>query len=189
MIYLDNAATSLIKPPSVERSVLSAMRTMASPGRGGYLPARRAAQAYCQCQRSRPGILPGTDPHNLPHRLNPDIHPDKTVSKDTCSLLLSLSCIICICNFISFPIITKPLAMTQEVFLFPIYYSCCFIATVSKRRCRLPTDRRPENSGSFPQNTDNPEGSHPFSYPRLPSAYPDFPDYCLFRYNHTSLLC
>lgn len=44
MIYLDSAATSLIKPVCVERAVVTAMRTMASPGRGGHLPALRAAE-------------------------------------------------------------------------------------------------------------------------------------------------
>ena len=44
MIYLDSAATSLIKPVCVERAVVGAMRTMASPGRGGHLPALRAAE-------------------------------------------------------------------------------------------------------------------------------------------------
>lgn len=32
MIYLDSAATSLLKPPSVVRATAMAMRTMASPG-------------------------------------------------------------------------------------------------------------------------------------------------------------
>ncbi len=44
MIYLDQAATSLIKPASVEHAVVRAMRTMASPGRGGHEPAMRAAE-------------------------------------------------------------------------------------------------------------------------------------------------
>ena len=43
MIYLDNAATTLIKPPQVERAVREAMRSCASPGRGGHAPAMRAA--------------------------------------------------------------------------------------------------------------------------------------------------
>ena len=36
MIYLDSAATSLLKPPSVARATAMAVRTMASPGRGGH---------------------------------------------------------------------------------------------------------------------------------------------------------
>ena len=40
MIYLDSAATSLLKPPSVARATAMAVRTMASPGRGGVRPIR-----------------------------------------------------------------------------------------------------------------------------------------------------
>ena len=36
MIYLDSAATTLQKPPSVRRAVANAMEHMASPGRGGH---------------------------------------------------------------------------------------------------------------------------------------------------------
>lgn len=36
MIYLDSAATSLLKPPSVARAASMAIRTMASPGRGRH---------------------------------------------------------------------------------------------------------------------------------------------------------
>ena len=42
MIYLDNAATTLRKPPQVYRAVLEAMRLCANPGRGGHPAARRA---------------------------------------------------------------------------------------------------------------------------------------------------
>ena len=44
MIYLDNAATTLVKPKSVERAVLCAMQTCANPGRGGHPAAMRAAK-------------------------------------------------------------------------------------------------------------------------------------------------
>ena len=37
MIYLDSAATSFQKPPAVYEAVERAMRTMASPGRGGQI--------------------------------------------------------------------------------------------------------------------------------------------------------
>ena len=36
MIYLDSAATTFQKPAAVQRAVVRAMRTMSSPGRGGY---------------------------------------------------------------------------------------------------------------------------------------------------------
>ena len=76
MIYLDNAATSLIKPPSVERSVLHAMRTMASPGRGGYLPAQSAAECVYECRETAARLFNMDDPsnvvftHNATHALN-----------------------------------------------------------------------------------------------------------------------
>ena len=45
MIYLDAGATTLQKPPAVALAVQSAMRRMATPGRGGHPPAMRAADA------------------------------------------------------------------------------------------------------------------------------------------------
>ena len=39
MIYLDAGATTLQKPPAVAFAVQSAMRRMATPGRGGHPPA------------------------------------------------------------------------------------------------------------------------------------------------------
>ena len=50
MIYLDSAATSLLKPCGVSQAVLRAMNTMASPGRGGHAPAMRAADTVFQCR-------------------------------------------------------------------------------------------------------------------------------------------
>lgn len=52
MIYLDNAATTMIKPVAVERAVLRAMHTMASPGRGGHDPAMRAAEQVLSCREA-----------------------------------------------------------------------------------------------------------------------------------------
>ncbi len=76
MIYLDQAATSLIKPPSVEYAVVRAMRTMASPGRGGYEPAMRAAETVFRCRETAAEMfrLPGPDrvvfTANATHGLN-----------------------------------------------------------------------------------------------------------------------
>ena len=50
LIYLDCAATSLQKPKQVYEAVLRAMRTMASPGRGGHAPAMRAAETAWNCR-------------------------------------------------------------------------------------------------------------------------------------------
>lgn len=50
MIYLDSAATTLLKPIGVENAVINAMRTMSSPGRGGYESAARAAETVFACR-------------------------------------------------------------------------------------------------------------------------------------------
>lgn len=50
MIYLDSAATTLIKPVSVENAVVNALRTMSSPGRGGYESAVHAAETVFACR-------------------------------------------------------------------------------------------------------------------------------------------
>ena len=39
MIYLDSAATTLRKPPSVARACAYAIDHLATPGRGGHRPA------------------------------------------------------------------------------------------------------------------------------------------------------
>ena len=48
MIYLDNAATTLQKPPAVYGAVMEAMRRCANPGRGGYPAAHLAEQTVFQ---------------------------------------------------------------------------------------------------------------------------------------------
>lgn len=50
MIYLDSAATTLLKPPSVAKAVEKAIRTCASPGRGVHPPAMRAADCAYACR-------------------------------------------------------------------------------------------------------------------------------------------
>lgn len=50
MIYLDSAATTFQKPPAVAAAMQDAMRTMSSPGRGGYPAAMRAAETAFQCR-------------------------------------------------------------------------------------------------------------------------------------------
>lgn len=50
MIYLDPAATSMQKPAAVFEAVGTAMRTMASPGRGGHEPAMLAADTAFDCR-------------------------------------------------------------------------------------------------------------------------------------------
>ena len=52
MIYFDSAATTFQKPPEVERAMTAALRTMSSPGRGGYPAALRAAETAFACRET-----------------------------------------------------------------------------------------------------------------------------------------
>ena len=52
MIYLDNAATSFHKPPSVRQAMLRAMDCCANPGRGGYAAAMEAAETVFRCRET-----------------------------------------------------------------------------------------------------------------------------------------
>lgn len=80
MIYLDSAATTLIKPVSVENAVINAMRTMASPGRGGYESAMLAAETVYQCRSEAAKLFNIEDVEriiftsNATHGLNIAIH-------------------------------------------------------------------------------------------------------------------
>lgn len=75
MIYLDNGATSLHKPPQVLRAVTDAMRRCANPGRGGYRAAMAAAETVYRC-RAAAGELFSCGPEqvvftsNCTHGLN-----------------------------------------------------------------------------------------------------------------------
>lgn len=60
MIYLDNAATTFVKPDSVRRAVMHAMNSYSSPGRGGYKYAMDAAEMTFRC-RERAAKLFGVD--------------------------------------------------------------------------------------------------------------------------------
>ena len=50
MIYLDSAATSFQKPPTVAAAMQDALRQLSSPGRGGYPAANRAAETAYLCR-------------------------------------------------------------------------------------------------------------------------------------------
>ncbi|MBO5953145.1 MAG: aminotransferase class V-fold PLP-dependent enzyme [Oscillospiraceae bacterium] len=75
MIYLDNGATSLHKPPSVKRAVADAMERCANPGRGGY-PAAEVAARTVYSAREAAGRLFACEPEqvvftsNCTHGLN-----------------------------------------------------------------------------------------------------------------------
>lgn len=52
MIYLDNGATSFLKPAAVWRAMSEASRSCASPGRGSYAAAAAAEEAMFRCRRA-----------------------------------------------------------------------------------------------------------------------------------------
>ena len=62
MIYLDSAATSLLKPISVGRAVSSAIISCSSPGRGGYAPAMSAAQLLYECRCAAASLFDVPEP-------------------------------------------------------------------------------------------------------------------------------
>lgn len=80
MIYLDSAATTLIKPAGVESAVVRAMRTMASPGRGGHAPSLKAAEEVYLCREAAARLFNVEDSSrvvftfNATHALNIAIH-------------------------------------------------------------------------------------------------------------------
>ena len=57
MIYLDSAATTMQKPPSVARATAYAMGHMASPGRGSHHPAALAADTAFACRQAAASCL------------------------------------------------------------------------------------------------------------------------------------
>ena len=91
MIYLDNGATSLHKPPQVYRAVNEAMQICGNPGRGGHAPANRAARVVYGC-RQIAGKLFGCRPEqvvftsNCTHGLNLAI---KTLVKPGARVVIS----------------------------------------------------------------------------------------------------
>ena len=70
MIYLDNAATTLIKPPAVARAMTEAMRSCASPGRGGHAAAMRASQLVYRCREKAAEFFRVPDPANVVFTMN-----------------------------------------------------------------------------------------------------------------------
>ncbi|MGI5935255.1 MAG: aminotransferase class V-fold PLP-dependent enzyme [Oscillospiraceae bacterium] len=70
MIYLDSAATSLLKPKSVEAAMIRAMATMASPGRGAHKPAMLAADTALDCRQAVSRLFGMNDPEKVIFTLN-----------------------------------------------------------------------------------------------------------------------
>lgn len=52
MIYLDNGATTLYKPPGVYRAVAQALRSCGNPGRSGHKPAMDGARVVFACRQT-----------------------------------------------------------------------------------------------------------------------------------------
>lgn len=76
MIYLDNGATTLVKPKTVERAMASALQNCANPGRGGHQAAMKAAQVVYRCREAAAELFQLDDPtrvvftQNATHALN-----------------------------------------------------------------------------------------------------------------------
>lgn len=65
MIYLDNAATTLIKPSSVGLELKRASRSLASPGRGGHAAAMRAAEVLFNCREKAADMFGVSNPEHI----------------------------------------------------------------------------------------------------------------------------
>ena len=65
MIYLDNAATTLIKPPEVAQAAFRAINTLASPGRGSHAAASRAAEMAFNCREAAAKLFHSDKPENI----------------------------------------------------------------------------------------------------------------------------
>lgn len=91
MIYLDNGATSLHKPPTVRQAMVRAMQRCANPGRGGHAAAMNAAQTVYHCRETAASLF-HCDPEqvvftsNCTHGLNIAI---RTLVKPGARVLIS----------------------------------------------------------------------------------------------------
>ena len=70
MIYLDSAATSLLKPAAVEREMVRSLRSCASPGRGAHAPAMRAAEKVYACRASAGTLFHVSDTEKIVFTMN-----------------------------------------------------------------------------------------------------------------------
>lgn len=70
MIYLDSAATSLQKPRAVSYAMQKALRTMASPGRGGHKAAMDAAEAAYSCREEAARLFRVPSPEQVVFTFN-----------------------------------------------------------------------------------------------------------------------
>ena len=70
MIYLDSSATTFQKPPEVAAAVEKALRTMSSPGRGGYESAMKAAETLFRCRTELAELFHVSDPGRVVFTMN-----------------------------------------------------------------------------------------------------------------------
>ncbi len=65
LIYLDNAATSFLKPQSVYNAVAAALKSSASPGRGGYKAAVKASETLYAAREALSELFNIASPENI----------------------------------------------------------------------------------------------------------------------------
>lgn len=65
MVYLDSAATTLLKPECVGREMLDAMRRAASPGRGGYKASMTAADIMLAFRETAAAFFGVSEPERI----------------------------------------------------------------------------------------------------------------------------
>ena len=70
MIYLDNAATTLVKPQSVSKAVSAALEKLGNPGRGGHEAAMKAAEEAYACRSLAAEMFGAGDARNVVFCLN-----------------------------------------------------------------------------------------------------------------------
>ena len=65
MIYLDNAATTLVKPPGVSKNTAWAINHLSSPGRGAHSAAFEAAETAYTCRQAAAKLFHVEKPENI----------------------------------------------------------------------------------------------------------------------------
>ncbi|MBR4579515.1 MAG: aminotransferase class V-fold PLP-dependent enzyme [Oscillospiraceae bacterium] len=70
MIYLDSAATSLLKPPSVASAVYRAIQSCATPGRGTHAAAMRASDVALSCREEAAALFHMREPEKVVFTMN-----------------------------------------------------------------------------------------------------------------------
>lgn len=70
MIYMDSAATSLLRPPEVIEAVCEAMQRLGNPGRGAYDASLEAARTVYQARKEIGGLFGMDDPSRVAFTAN-----------------------------------------------------------------------------------------------------------------------